>query len=109
QARRMLFAVGWGLEETCVREFAGGANLALSAPIDTLYAATEVNEWAFEAARAALAGEDPPPIDANAARLRLMIAQEKKPNPLALRDAALAHGVAFVTDGEKTSVGLGTG
>lgn len=109
QARRMLFAVGWGLEETCSRVFTGGANLALSAPIDALYAATEINEWSFAAARAALAGEDPPALDVNAARLRQMIAQERKPRLVALRDAACEHAVAFVTDAEQTSVGSGKG
>jgi cyanophycin synthetase len=109
QARRMLSAVGWGLEETCTRVFAGGANLAISAPIDALYAATEINEWAFAAARAALAAEDPPDLELNAVRLQQMIAQEQKPKLIALRDAARERGVSFITDGEQTSVGSGKG
>ena len=47
---RMLDAVGWSGEELSVRSFAGGASLALSAPPDALYAATELNEWAWTAA-----------------------------------------------------------
>ena len=42
-ARTMLDAVGWKEEGTRVRRFPGGANLALSAPLDSLYTATEVN------------------------------------------------------------------
>ena len=57
QARCILDAVGWAGEQTRVRTFSGGASLAISAPLDALYAATEVNEWAFETARAALADE----------------------------------------------------
>ena len=65
-ARALLDAVGWTQEELFVREFdstgapgasgasgedgASGASLALTAPLDALYAATEVNECAFERA-----------------------------------------------------------
>ena len=78
--------------ETAVRAFAGGLNLAISAPIDALYAATEVNEWAFESACAALAGD---PVEDSAAageRLRQVISQECNPRLLALRAAALEQG-----------------
>ena len=47
QAQRLLAAVGWPASELASRSFPGGASLFLSAPIDALYAATEVNEWAF--------------------------------------------------------------
>ena len=50
QARRMLDALGWRDEELAVRRFASGASLFASAPIDALYAATEVVDWAWEAA-----------------------------------------------------------
>ncbi|HVR06531.1 MAG TPA: Mur ligase family protein [Thermoanaerobaculia bacterium] len=56
QARRMLDALGWQDEEVAVRRFGGGASLFLSAPIDALYAATEVNDWAWEAAVEAAGG-----------------------------------------------------
>ena len=59
-AGRILEAVGWGAEELCVRLFPGGANLGMSAQVDRLYAATEVNEWAWEAAVTAVAaGREP--------------------------------------------------
>src|SRR4051812_31551071 len=56
-ARGLLDALGWDRETLGVRLFQGGASLALSAPVDALYAATEVNEWAWEAAVAELQGE----------------------------------------------------
>ena len=49
QVRRMLRAVGWEQEQTCVRRFQDGASLAISAPVDALYAATDINDWAWEA------------------------------------------------------------
>jgi len=108
QARRMLDAVGWSGEETAARLFSGGASLAISAPIDALYAATEVNEWAWAAAEASLSGEMPE-IAAGRDALRRLIAQESNPALLALRDAAVARGVAFLSDGRFASAGLGTG
>ncbi|HEY9422287.1 MAG TPA: Mur ligase, partial [Thermoanaerobaculia bacterium] len=38
QARRLLDAVGWTNEEVAFRSYPGGASLAISAPIDGLYA-----------------------------------------------------------------------
>jgi cyanophycin synthetase len=98
-ARRLLDAIGWEKEEIAVRAFPGGASLAISAPIDALYAATEVNEAAWD-------GED---VTGAAARLREEIERETNPALLALRDAAAAHGVAFLWDDDRASVGLGTG
>lgn len=109
QAKRMLRAIGWGLENTAARAFEGGARLAISAPIDALYAATEVNEWAFEATRALLLGQDPPSVEENAARLRARIVAESDPRLVALRDAADVQGVTFITDTDATSIGMGAG
>jgi cyanophycin synthetase len=108
QARRMLDAVGWGHEETAERLYTGGASLAISAPIDALYAATEVNEWAWAAAEASFGGTVPD-IAFGRDALRGAILQESNPALLALRDAAAEHGVAFLSDSRLASVGLGTG
>ncbi|MFZ1390296.1 MAG: Mur ligase, partial [Dokdonella sp.] len=43
--------LGWPDAPLRVRPHRGGAALALAAPIDQLFAATEVNEWAWMAAR----------------------------------------------------------
>ncbi len=106
EARRLLDAVGWTGEETAVRRFAGGASLALSAPIDALYAATEINDEAWAAATVspnASQAEDP------VERLRAAIERERNPALLALRAAAEARSVAFLSDDELASVGLGIG
>src|SRR4051812_575754 len=107
--RSLLAAVGWPDEEIAVRRFAGGASLAISAPIDSLYAATEVNEQAWAAAEAAVAGGPAPDLMEAAAKLRRKIAQETNPALLAMQSAAATHEVAFLWDDEAVSVGLGTG
>jgi UDP-N-acetylmuramyl tripeptide synthase len=105
RARRILDSVGWESERVSARRFAGGASLVISAPVDALYAATEVNEWAFEAARARTA----PDLREGAARLRQLIQNERNPALLALSAAATERGVAFLSDDEEVSVGLGRG
>jgi len=108
-ARTMLDAVGWKDEGTRARLFPGGANLVLSAPIDSLYPATEVNEWALAAANAELGGPPAPAFELEAHRLRQAIETERKPRLLAMRQAARRHGVSFIWDDYLTSVGSGTG
>ncbi|MEA2604732.1 MAG: cyanophycin synthetase [Acidobacteriota bacterium] len=107
--RRLLEAVGWEGEEVAIRRFQGGASLAISAPIDALYPAAEVNEWAWAATEAALTGGTPRDLEEVAERLRAMIAGEANPALLSLRDAAADHGVSFLWDDDQASVGLGTG
>lgn len=111
QAGRILEAVGWGAEELCVRRFPGGANLGLSAQIDRLYTATEVNEWAFDAAVAELAGKATSDSDLAEAAVRFREETERERNPalLALRDAANYRRVSFLWDAEYVTLGRGSG
>ena len=106
----LLDLVGWPAEQIESRTFDGGVTLAFTAPIDALYAATEVNELAFEAACAYLAhGHD---VDHESERidaLRKTIHDERNPALLELRDAAAEHDVAFLSDDDHASIGLGTG
>ena len=108
-ARRMLDAVGWSGETLATRTFGGGASLALSAPADALYAATDLNEWAWAAAAAEIRGVPGPDFTAAAERLRAAIREERCPALLALREAARARGLTFLSDEEAVSVGAGTG
>jgi hypothetical protein len=77
QARRILAEVGWPDSELAHRAHPGGLTLAFAAPIDALYAATEVNEWAFDAARAGLEGTEPGDLAATGVRLRAEIDTER--------------------------------
>ena len=108
-AKEVLEAIGWTREETVARRFHGGVSLALSAPVDALYAATEVNEWAWEAAAAELCGDPPPDLGKAAERLRQEIRDEANPRLLALQAAAVERGVMFLSDDDEVSVGLGSG
>lgn len=108
-AQAILEAVGWVGATLSHRIFPGGMSLAFEAPIDALYAATEVNEWAWEATVSELAGTEPPALDEAAERLRAEIAAEVKPAWLAMRAAAAERGVAFLWDDDFVSVGLGAG
>ncbi|MBA3258241.1 MAG: Mur ligase, partial [Gemmatimonadales bacterium] len=108
-AGQLLDAVGWRGETVAVRAFAGGASVAFTAPSDALYAASELNEAGWAWAQAELAGAPPPDLTALAHTLRATIAAERKPELLALRDAARERGVTFLHGEEQVSVGSGRG
>jgi len=109
KVRWLLDEIGWTGEQIASRLFLGGAMLAISAPIDALYTATEINELAWESVEAVRAGRQEPSLAEAAERLRLELADEVNPEMLALRDAAAARGVSFLSDDRLASVGLGTG
>lgn len=111
-------ALGWPQTEVVVRKHRTGASLAFAAPLDQLYAATEVNEWAWSAAAAPTSAAMPfhapghaSPWDADSAlhTLRALAAAEANPALLALRDAAAARGLPFLPDDEELSIGAGDG
>jgi UDP-N-acetylmuramyl tripeptide synthase len=108
-ARRLLDAVGWSAETLAVRPFTDGVSLALTAPVDALYAATDVNEAAWESASAELEGRPSEPAATVVARLRAAIAGERNPSLVALREAARARDVTFLAGEELVSVGTGGG
>ena len=107
QARRMLDAVDWRKEQTCVRRFRDGASLAISAPVDALYSATDVNDWAFDSACDIKDGLPEPDIEHDAIRLAEIIRNERNPGLITLRDAAESHNKPILIDTKKVSVGLG--
>ncbi len=105
-----------------------GASLALAAPADQLFTATEVNEWALAAAVAeheplraatlieALAAEQPeeiqpPVLETRAAllRLRRRAAREANPRLRALIEVAQSRGLPFLLDDEALTLGAGAG
>ncbi|RZA16335.1 MAG: Mur ligase [Lysobacteraceae bacterium] len=116
-------ALDWPDAAIVVRLHATGASLAFEAPIDQLYIATEVNEWALYAALGLRAGDAP--VDADAAeprahvahhgpqealrRLALLARDEARPAVVALLQAARAHGIPAHADDECVSVGEGEG
>jgi cyanophycin synthetase len=129
--------LGWVDRQAVARRHAGGASLAISAPGDQLFLATEVNEWALCAAlverdpvrwggletalvaQAEVASEntavlDPdlrPVIEEAAALVRFdrLAAIEANPALRALLDAAAARGLPHVLDEEQLTLGAGMG
>ncbi len=102
--------LGWARAVRVTRAWPNGVSLAFEAPIDALYAATEVNEWALGKACAALGhGEPPAPLEEALARLRTAIAEEARPRLLELAEAARQRGLSFLSDDRRVSVGLGEG
>ncbi|MCE9595164.1 MAG: Mur ligase [Planctomycetes bacterium] len=111
QLERLCAAIGLRESKLKVRRFAGGASLATSSELDTLYTATEVNEWAFAATRAIVAGESEPPLEPAVAELGAALARERaqRPRLLELGRKAARRGVAFISEDRVTSIGMGGG
>ena len=118
-ARALLDGVGWERERLFVRRFAGrnqsdgplrGATLALSAPDDGLWTATEIDEWAVAAAAAELRGEAPDLAGAIAA-MRASLAKEgrRRVHLVALQAEARRRGLSCLADDRLLSLGTGAG
>ncbi len=116
------------------RRHAAGASLALQAPIDQLFTATELNEWALcatvferDPVRWANVTEDlladyledandpadviPPVLEEHAALARLAkrAATERRPDVVTLIEAARTRGVGHLLDETILTLGAGTG
>jgi UDP-N-acetylmuramyl tripeptide synthase len=109
QVQRMLDAVGWESEQIHFHRHADGASLAISAPIDALYAATDINDWAWQATRSVLERGETPVVEADAARLREAIDDEQNPALLELFAHACHRRLPCLVDDEFVSIGLGIG
>jgi UDP-N-acetylmuramyl tripeptide synthase len=107
EARRLLDEVGWKDEATCGRRFQGGASLAISAPVDALYTATEINEAAWDAARDLIEGGHRQLLLRAARQLREEVRDEERPRLQRLIGAARERGVPVVLDTDEVSLGLG--
>ncbi len=110
-------ALGWPDGPIAARQHAHGVSLALAAPVDQLYTATEVNEWALW--KALLQGGSPlaPPQapgwpaawdDTSAlATLRALAQAESEPALARLVEAASAHGLDTLIDDDQVTLGGG--
>jgi UDP-N-acetylmuramyl tripeptide synthase len=129
--------LGWTVRQASARRHAGGVLLAITAPVDLLLLATEVNEWALcaslverdplrwsglqealvaEAAAAAEDGASPAPelkpvIEESAAfaRFERLGSVEGLPKLRALMEAAASHRLRLVLDDSELTVGTGVG
>jgi UDP-N-acetylmuramyl tripeptide synthase len=108
-AGRLLHAVEWPGEELACRRFPGGVSLAFSAPIDCLYAATDVNEVAWALAVSELGPGPAVVFEDQVTALRNTIAAERNPALVALHDATRARGLTFLIGEDQVSAGSGAG
>ena len=137
RVQRACAHLGWPDTHTVARHHAGGTSLALAAPVDQLFVATEVNEWALcaslfaadparwsaleEAWRAdaleATAGTSNPAADsppqlaeaAALARFTVLSRREERPRLRQLLGIAAARGLPHVLDDELLTLGAGSG
>jgi UDP-N-acetylmuramyl tripeptide synthase len=117
KARRTL---GWPHGPVIERAHAQGTTLMFAAPLDRLYTATEVNEWAVCATLREhgigfdLEPEDPEFLsEPEEARALAMLAERARaeitPGLLELANEAARHGVMLLADDEAVSLGSGRG
>lgn len=118
QARQ---ALGWPDGDLVIRRHHSGASLAFSAPFDQLYAAADVNEWAWLASLHEHGSLDPGAVpfapghpalwNPEQAMQTLQAAARAEQRPLLheLENAALQTQRAFLVDDDEVSIGLGTG
>ena len=93
EIRRMLDAVGWDSASVRHVRLSGGASIAFAAPIDALYAATAINEWAWASCDAEFNGAKAPDFDTQVLAIKAAIADEVNPRLLELGHVASKRGV----------------
>lgn len=105
---KYLAAIGWEQQQFHSRLFAGGASFVLSAPMDALYAATEINEAVWADICAELT-QEPKEEDFEQAVARLKKAIEDESNPALLK--LLRHAeqfkIPYLVDDEELTLGYG--
>lgn len=106
-ARTLLDALGWQDSVCFERSHATGISLMLTAPIDCLYAATDLNEAAFAMAEAELSGGVLPAFDVTVQHLQTLIAEEQSAALVRLSSMAAEKEVPFLSDDDEVSIGFG--
>ena len=105
---RMLEALDWPSAEFACRRLEGGVSLAFSAPIDQLYTASAINEWAWAASTFELgATDEEPDFEEALAAVRKSAADEANVELMWLIDEAAARNKTLLWDDDEVSVGLG--
>jgi cyanophycin synthetase len=107
---RMLEVLDWPSAEFAYVNLQGGISLAFSAPIDQLYAASEINEWAWAASAFELGvSKEEPDFNEAVATIKQSAADEANIELMWLIDEAAAHKQTLLWDDDEVSVGLGGG
>ncbi len=105
---KMHEALDWRKPVCVAKPLLGGVSVAFSAPIDALYAASAINEWAW-AVTAAELGEDTdrPNFDETVETIRAAAKEESNPALMRLLSDAKTQGKTVLWDDDFVSLGLG--
>jgi cyanophycin synthetase len=112
QARRVLDSIGWQSQHIIDRRFDGGANLAISSPMDQLYSAMFACQTAWHFTAAQLLNTVPNNFDVMIDDLNKVMQREANPALIALINAANnhhSHSIDVLCDDDELSLGHGTG
>jgi cyanophycin synthetase len=108
-ARQLLGAVNWPDEQTFFRIFEDGITIAISAPLDALYAACDLNECAWQLTYDELTQtKSEESVSAAIARLKQTIADESHPKLLELIQLSKSKDIVYLVDDDEFSLGYGT-
>ncbi len=105
---RLLEELDWPSAQFSTLHRVGGVSLAFTAPIDALYAASEINEWAWAASAFELGvTTDTPDFDAAVAAIKASAHEESNAELMWLLHEAAERGKTVLWDDDEVSVGLG--
>ena len=108
-ARQLLKAVNWPDEQTFCRIFEDGITIAISAPLDALYAACDLNECAWQLTCDELnQRKSEESVSAAITRLKQTIADEVEPKLLELIQLSKSNDIVYLVDDDEFSLGYGT-
>lgn len=107
-AQRLLQELDWEQESLLARPFEGGVSLAITAPVDGLYTATDLNEVAFEAARDWIEGAQRHLLQRAARQLRGDYRDEERPRLQSLLAAARDNATPVLLDEDSLTLGTGS-
>jgi UDP-N-acetylmuramyl tripeptide synthase len=103
---KLLADFGWQ-QQTTYRLHSEGANLALSAPMDSLYCACDLAELAWDCCVAELTDDVLPNWQQRLIELREELSEELNPAMISLMQAAQKQGVSCIVDDDDVSLGMG--
>ena len=107
---RALEELDWPSAQFSTLHLVGGVSLAFTAPIDALYAASEINELAWAACAFELGvTTDEPDFDAALTAIKAAAEEESNAELMWLLHEAAARGKTVLWDDNEVSVGLGKG
>ncbi|MGV8941069.1 MAG: Mur ligase family protein [Lysobacter sp.] len=116
--REMRARLGWADAEVVIDIHRTGASLAIAAPPDVLYTATEINEWAWQRVAPHIEQYPLPHAPGHPASwddalaeqtLLRLAAAERNPRAIGLMQAAAERGLPAFFDDDGLTVGAGAG